>query len=236
MYYIEKIFLENIKKDSVNIIFELGSEDLLNTFKLIAYYDKSVIYSFECNPECLVECEENFSLMKDYIKNRIIFIKQAISENNGDVPFYPFDVTRYNNKGASSMLKIDFSMRNTNDPDYNKPNPQKEIIVQGIRLDTFMESKNITNIDLLCIDLQGYELHALKSIGYYLHNVKYIITKTSIQSTYINGAKFKELEGFLKGFGFMYKCSTIYGYEYPNVNLTGYSEFDALFINEKLVK
>lgn len=235
MYYIEKLFLENIKKDSVNLIFELGSQDLLNTFKLMSYFDKSVIYSFECNPECLLECEENFSLMKDYIKDRIFLVKYAVSENNGDVSFYPFDVTKYNNKGASSMLKIDFSMRNPNDPDYNKPNPQKEILVTGVRLDTFMESKNISNIDLLCIDLQGYELHALKSLGFYLRNVKYIITKTSIQSTYINGTKFKVLESFLNGVGFVYKCSTMYGYEYPNLNLTGYSEFDALFINEKII-
>ena len=133
------------------------------------------------------------------------------------------------------MLKIDFSMRNQNDPDYNKPNPQKEIIVQGVRLDTFIESKNISNIDLLCIDLQGYELNALKSLGTKLNGVRYIITKTSIQSTYINGTKFTELENFLNGAGFKYKCSSSFGYNYPDLNLTGLSEFDALFINEKMV-
>lgn len=235
MFYIEKIFIENIKKDDIKIIFELGSRDMLDTFKLIAYYDKSVVYSFECNPECIEECEENLNLIQDYVKDRIIFIKNAVAENNGDVWFYPFDVTKYNNKGASSMLKIDFSMRHPSDPDYNKPNPQKEIIVSGIRLDTFMDSKNLNHIDLLCIDLQGYELNALKSLGNYLNNVKYIITETSIQSTYKNGARFKELESFLKEFNFTYKCSTMFGYKYPNLNLTGYSEFDALFINENFI-
>lgn len=235
MYYIEKLFLENIKKDDINVIFELGSGDLLNAFKLFAYYDTSVVYAFECNPECLIECEENLSLMKDYVKDRIVLIKNAVCEKNGYAKFYPFDVTKYNNKGASSMLKIDFSMRNSNDPDYNKPNPQKEIVVQGIRLDTFMTTNNIFSIDLLCIDLQGYELNSLKSLGNYLNNVKYIITNTSIQSTYQNGTTFKELENFLKEFNFTYKCSRTYNYEYPNLNLTGYSEFDALFINQKLV-
>jgi hypothetical protein len=133
------------------------------------------------------------------------------------------------------MLKIDFSMRDPLDPDYNKPNPQKEIIVPGIRLDTFMESKNITTIDLLCMDLQGYELNVLKSLGSYLHKVKYIITETSIQSTYTNGATFKELVTFLKEFNFSYKCSTMFGYAYPVLNLTGFSEFNVLFINENLV-
>lgn len=236
MYYIEKLYLENIKKDEIRIIFELGSGDLLNTLKLIAYYDKSIIYSFECNPECIEECEETLSLINDYIKNRIVFIKNAICETNGITTFYPFDTTKYNNKGASSMLKIDFSMRNQYDPDYNKPNPQKEIFVPCIRLDTFMTTNNIFNIDLLCVDLQGYELGALKSLGIYLNNVKYIITQTSIQSTYTNGATFKELELVLKSFGFIYKCSKIFGYDYPNLNLTGYSEFDALFINKNLIQ
>jgi hypothetical protein len=148
MYYIEKLYLENIKKDEIKIIFELGSGDLLNTLKIIAYYDKSKIYSFECNPECIEECEETLSLINDYVKNRIVFIKNAICEKNGYTTFYPFDTTKYNNKCASSMLKIDFSMRNHSDPDYNKPNPQKEIVVPGIRLDTFMTTNNIFNIDL----------------------------------------------------------------------------------------
>jgi len=235
MSYIEKIFLENIKKDDIKIIFELGCRDLFDTLKLLSYYDKSVVYSFECNPECLVDCEENLSLMKDYIKDRIILVKHAVSENNEDVTFYPFDLTKYDNKGASSMLKIDFSMRDPSDPDYNKPNPQKEIIVPGLRLDTFMDSKNISTIDLLCIDLQGYELNALKSLGHYLKNVKYIITETCIQSTYRNGSTFKELENFLKEFNFEYKCSTIFGYSYPKLNIIGYSEFDSLFINQSLV-
>ena len=71
--------------------------------------------------------------------------------------------------GSSSMLKIDFSLRNKDDPDYNRENPQKEIIVNGIRLDTFINENNINNIDLLCMDLQGYELNALKSLGNHLY-------------------------------------------------------------------
>ena len=32
--------------------------------------------------------------------------------------------------------------------------------MKGIRLDTFITKNNIQNVDLLCIDLQGYELNA----------------------------------------------------------------------------
>jgi FkbM family methyltransferase len=235
MYYNEKIYLENINKDEIKVIFELGCGDLFNTFKLFAYYCAN-IYSFECNPECIIECEENLNLMKKYVKDKIFLVKKAVSVKNGYVSFYPFDINKFNNKGASSMLKIDFSMRNINDPDYNKPNPQKEIVVESTRLDTFMNLHDITKIDLLCIDLQGYELNALKSLGDKLKNVKYILTSTAIQSTYTNGTTFKELEAFLSEFNFKYSCSAIYDYNYPDLKLTGYSEFDALFINENIHK
>jgi FkbM family methyltransferase len=56
--------------------------------------------------------------------------------------------------------------------------------IKGTRMDTFMREQNcISTVDLLCIDLQGYELNALKSFGQRLHDVKYIITECSIQST-----------------------------------------------------
>ena len=137
--------------------------------------------------------------------------------------------------GSSSMLKIDFSTRNLDDPDYNLPNPQTKIVVNGIRLDTFIDENKINNdVDLLCIDLQGYELNALKSLGNYLYKVKYIIIECSIVSTYINGATFKELDEFLNNYNFRYVFSNRFGNTYPNLSLKGFSEFDALFINENV--
>ena len=36
-----------------------------------------------------------------------------------------------------------------------------------------MENNNIQNIDLLCIDLQGYELQSIKSLGEKIKTVKF---------------------------------------------------------------
>ena len=168
------------------------------------------------------------------LKNNLILVDKAISEKDGKVKFYPFDLKKHNNPGASSMLKIDFSMRNNDDPSKNEPNPQYEIEVDGTRLDTFIESEQIENVDMMCIDLQGYELQALRSLGKYLKQVKYIITECSIQNTYTGGANFIDFEKFLNENGFIYKYSDKYGPRKPNLNKTGYSEFNALFINSSL--
>jgi FkbM family methyltransferase len=225
-------FCDKIKSKEIKIIFELGSRDLIDAIKLLDYFTESKVYAFECNNDCLDECNKNYINLKEDKKKKLFLIDKAVSLQNGDVTFYPFDLQKYNNMGASSMLKIDFSLRNTNDPDYNRVNPQKEIIVNGIRLDTFIDENHISNIDLLCIDLQGYELNAIKSLGNYLHKVKYIITECSIKSTYKNGSTFKELNDYLTTYNFKYVSSNKFGTNYPDLSLTGFSEFDALFINQ----
>ena len=184
-------FLDKIDSNQIKTIFELGSCNLIDAIKLLNHFQSSKIYSFECNNDCLIECYKNLNNLEEEKKKRLVLIDKAVSINNGDVIFYPFDLKKYNNMGASSMLLIDFSLRDIKDHDYNKKNPQTKIIVDGVRLDTFIDENHIDNIDLLCIDLQGYELNAIKSLGNHLHKIKYIITECSIVSTYINVETFK---------------------------------------------
>ena len=225
-------FLDKIDSNQIKTIFELGSCNLIDAIKLLNHFQSSKIYSFECNNDCLIECYKNLNNLEEEKKKRLVLIDKAVSINNGDVIFYPFDLKKYNNMGASSMLLIDFSLRDIKDHDYNKKNPQTKIIVDGVRLDTFIDENHIDNIDLLCIDLQGYELNAIKSLGNHLHKIKYIITECSIVSTYINGATFKELNEYLTNYNFKYVSSNKFGNKFPDLTLTGFSEFDALFINQ----
>jgi len=233
MSYLEDIFTGHIEKEDVKVIFELGSRDLIDAFKLQRYYNAKV-YSFECNPDCIVECEKNLAAAGLIEQENIILTKKAISIDDGPITFYPFDLTKYNNMGASSLLKIDFSKRGVTDPDYNLACPQHEITVTGTRLDTFMIENNISTIDMLCIDLQGYELNAIKSLGENLHKVKYIITECSIQNTYTNGTTFEELNQYLSRFNFSYMCSSEFLHRFPDMNRAGMCEFDALFMNQAL--
>jgi len=224
-------FNDKIKRDDIKVIFELGSRDLIDAVALYNYY-KCKVYAFECNPDCIVECNKQLHLLDQTAKDCVTLVDKAVSVvDNNDISFFAFDLTKYNNMGASSMLKIDFSKRNTSDPDYNRENPQKEVKVKGVRLDTFLKDNSISHIDLLCIDLQGYELNALKSLGENIRNVKYIIAETSIQSTYSRGATFDEINAYLSSYGFTYRSSNKFGDNFPDISLKGFSEFDALYVN-----
>ena len=226
MSYLDPIFLDNIDKESIKVIFELGSRDLVDARRLHEYYDAAV-YAFECNPDCLDACKKTAAEFTPQQREHIHLIQNAVSLENGPITFYPFDLTRYDNMGSSSLLKIDFSNRAATDPDAGRENPQKVVTVEGTRLDTFCKQTGVTP-QLLCMDLQGYELCALQSMGEHLKGVQYIITEASINSTYIGGANFSDIHAFLEGQGFRYVCNNN-NYKFPDTTATGFVEFDVLY-------
>lgn len=57
MAYLLEEFTQKIDKNVIKTIFELGSRDLVDAYKLSKYYECDV-YAFECNPDCLLECEK----------------------------------------------------------------------------------------------------------------------------------------------------------------------------------
>lgn len=226
----KEIFYNNIDKNKIKIAFEIGSRDIEDAIIINNIYNCKV-YAFECNPDCLEVCRKK---IKEINNDNIILIEKAVHlEDNNDITFYPFDLNKYDNMGASSFYKIDFvTTRNKNDADYNRPNPQKEIKVPGTRLDTFMKNNNIDEIDLIFMDVQGYELNAIKSLGDKIKNVKYIFCECSIISTYENGCSFKELYDYLIENNFRYVSSSYYNYNLPDLTIKHKCEFDSLFVNK----
>ena len=233
--YLSEQFTKFIKKNEVNTIFECGSRDLLDAISLYSFYKKNnpIVYAFECNPDGLQKCKENYNNLDVNSKKSIKLIEKAIFIENKETVFKAFDLSKYNNMGASSLLKIDFSTsRQSSDLDYNRGDVQKNVIVSGIRLDTFCENENIQSIDLLCMDLQEYELEALKSLGNKIKNVKYIISEACFNNTYENGNDFNDLHNFLIENGFEYKTSNVSGEKLPVNKSKYYNFFDVLYINK----
>jgi len=230
--YTNHIFTKYISPDKVVTIFELGSRDLIDGIDMLNYYTKTnKLYAFECNPICVEKCITLYNTLSDTVKDKVEVVTKAVSLENGKISFMTVDENLMDNCGASSIYEIDFSNRTINDPDRNRNSVQKKIMVDAIRLDTFCNINNIPEISLIAMDLQGYELNALKSLGTSLQNVKYIITEVCIESTYKGGCNFTELYSFLSQFGFNYTVSDKFGANLPDTNIKGWSEFNCLFTN-----
>jgi FkbM family methyltransferase len=187
--YINNIFTKHIT-EKIDIIFECGSRDAIDSLKMFDFYQPKKIFCFECNPDSVNVCRETIGE-----NNNIILVNKAVSNNDGEIDFYVTDMDKSIDKniGASSaLLHLD-----------NKESFfQKKITVDSITLKTFMEENNINNIDLLCLDLQGYEKIALEGLGDKIKNVKYIISEYANRSFYYGDILLEDYQTFLKSLGF----------------------------------
>jgi FkbM family methyltransferase len=208
--YINNVFTKHINK-KIDVIFECGSRDGVDALKMFDFYRPKEIYSFECNPESVEICLNNIKNNKN-----ITLIGKAVSNKNGLIDFYATDMDKSIDKniGASSVLLH---------LDNNKEFFQKKIIVESVKLVTYMEENKISEIDLLCLDLQGYEKIAIEGLGEKIKNVKYIISEVSFKSYYNGDILFNEYVTFLENNNFTL------------VEVMNYGGFgDALFINKNL--
>lgn len=194
--YWDKRFLRKIDND-IDVIFEVGSRYGDESIQLQKHFPKSHIYSFECNPNTI-------EIARKKLKNKknITFIDTGLGKEKEILPFYSYIV---NNDGASSFYKrIDFQTTQKM-TGYVKINTISNII----------KDLNIQKIDLLCMDVQGYELNVLKGAIKDLNKINYIIMEQPkkyinesylpkhLHSKYINSPNNIEIETFMSNYNFI---------------------------------
>ena len=75
-FFLHKINIKNY----VKTIFELGSRDLVDSIELLNYFEKSKVYAFECNHDCLVECNKNLLKLEEDKKEKIFCERRNFSQ------------------------------------------------------------------------------------------------------------------------------------------------------------
>lgn len=211
-------FIKHIEnKNDDFIIFDIGSRDCIQSIEFYNKFPNAKIYAFECNPNTLDICKKNIEKYTD----RITLIEGAVCDYNGNITFYPINkektITSWEdgNQGASSIFK-------SNGTYTVEKYIQDEIITQCHRLDSVMDKYGITRVDIIWMDLQGAELLALKGLGDYLKDVKYIHTEVEHQPIYTNQALFVEINDYLVN----YYCFNILS----NINPSAWFE-DVIYEN-----
>jgi len=188
--YYDNRFLQHLD-DNITTIFEVGARYGDESLQLSKIFNNARIYSFECNPRTVNLCKQNLENKKN-----IAFIPYGLGVKNENLPFYSYML---DNDGASSLFKrIDFT------------ETQKETgIVEIKRLSDFVSENEIKNIDLLCMDVQGYELNILKGAGDFINKIRFVIMEEpkhiinetylpkNVYSKYINAPSAKEISDFM---------------------------------------
>jgi FkbM family methyltransferase len=195
--YWDSRFLKHIEINNVKITFEVGARYGEESIQLKKILKNSIIHSFECNPKTVDTCKLNLKSV-----NNIIFNNFGLGDKEEHLPFYSYTK---NNDGASSLLKrIDFD--------------KTQIYTGNIKIKTlenYVKENNIQRIDVLCMDVQGYELNVLKGAGDFIKKINYIIMEEpkpiincqylpdGIHSKYINAPTSHEINKFMTENGFI---------------------------------
>jgi len=182
--YWDPQFVNALKDVDVKTVFEVGARTGEETIMLSKTFPNSNVYSFECNPLVI---ETTRTALTGH--PRIHFFAHGLGDKNETLPFYSFVA---GNVGASSLFKrIDFDRT-------QKETGQVDIV----KLIDFVKTHDIEEIDLLCMDVQGYELNILKGAEDFIKKIKYMIIEepkiNRLCKHYIGAPDAEEIHEFMK--------------------------------------
>jgi FkbM family methyltransferase len=190
-YYWDPRFLKHIT-GNVETVVEVGARYGDESLMLSNTFKDAHVFSFECNPFTVVQCSQKL----EHNLN-ITFTPKGLGEKTEILPFYSY-IT--DNDGASSFLKrIDAETTQV-----------QSGVFEVIRLSDFANETNIDGIDLLCMDVQGFELNVLKGCtSDLIKKIRYVIMEEpkpiintmylpeNVHSKYLNSPNSAEIKSFM---------------------------------------
>lgn len=129
-----------------DIVVEIGAN--VGEFTLMASRNASRVYSFEPDPSCFYCLNENTRATEN-----VEVIHNAASDKNSSQVFY------VSSEDADSSL-------------IQPKTYSQKIEINTIRLDSWMESRELLAIDFLKIEAEGAEMEVLKGLGDKIQSVK----------------------------------------------------------------
>lgn len=148
---IEKDTTDQVKllfHEAVNVIFDIGANLGQTTLKYRKIFPETIIYAFEPFAEVYKDYQKTFSWDR-----KIKPYNFAISDKNGKGKFF-LNKSHYTN----SLLEPEIELNHS----FHKVERSEDITVETITLDTFVKKENISQINILKVDVQGGEMKVLE--------------------------------------------------------------------------
>ncbi len=195
-YGIPKVINEKISKSILKkylpahpVIIDCGAHDGSDSIALAKLFKKGIIHSFEPVENLFVRLKKNtqpYPNIKCY--------KIALSDQNGVQNFF---ISEGASDASSSLLEPLAHLKDHPDTFF-----KTNINVPTATLDYWMNENNVQKIDMLWLDMQGFELKMLQASKSVLNTVKVIHTEVSTRETYKSVAQYFEYKFFLEQLGF----------------------------------
>lgn len=192
-----------LKNKKVSVIFDAGANIGFMTYQFQKRFPEANIYCFEPNPTVFAQLVKNY---KDEVL--IHCYQQGIADENGSLEFLINA-----NSGTSSFLNPTAFHKT-----HQAKHALKPIIVPVITLNEFSVNEKIDHIDILKLDIEGYELKALQGAGDLINDqrIDIIITEVALVRQYLNQPLFHEITKYLEGKKYhLYNVDSFVGQETP---------------------
>ena len=171
------------------VIVDCGSHDGADSVELAKLFKNATIHSFEPVDALYARLLKNANPYKN-----IFCYKIALADRCGTMDFY---ISEGGSDGSSSLLEPKDHLI-----DYPDTFFEKKIIVNTLTLDAWAQQQQIDKIDLLWLDMQGFELNMLKASPKILSTVSLIHTEVSTKETYKGVSLYGEYRAYLENNGF----------------------------------
>ena len=180
--YLVNFYARNLQNDS--IFFDIGCN--FGLFSLIGWFKIKdwIIYSFDADINMINLIDKSVTLNK--YKN-ISIINTAVSSEDGFIDFNIVDDPAFNSIGKVEGYKL-----------------LKKIHIPSIKLDSFIQDKNLSKIDFIKIDIEGAELSALKWWESLLKKFKPILSIEVSEKTFsVFGYSSKDLINYMQSLDYI---------------------------------
>lgn len=196
------------------IIVEAGAYKGKETIAIATQLPKAIVHAFEPVPELFAQLKANTAHLSNVhchqlaLSDHTGILKLHLAEHPDRPGIASQGTSALNPKERLSLSPLIFP---------------KIIEVPAITLDDWAKQQNIDHIDLLWLDLQGFELAVMQSSPRIMATVKTILTEVQFTQAYEGNPEYPQVRSWLEGQGF-----TMIGKDFPD-NPTWFSG-NALFM------
>ncbi len=178
------------------VVLEAGAHIGVDTREMSALWPRGAIHAFEPIPAIFERLVANTRRLPN-----VRCYPLALGDRNGRARMY---VSGGGSDGASSLLAPKEHL--TEHPDVTF---EGTIEVQTVTIDDWARDHGIERVDLLWLDMQGYELAAMRAGERVLSSVRAIYTEVSLREVYEAAPLYAEVRTWLESRGFRAACEAL---------------------------
>jgi FkbM family methyltransferase len=172
------------KKKKLNTLFDIGANVGQTANGLVRYFPKSQIYCFEP-----VSTTFNILSQKFSSYSNVTCVQKGIGSVSGSA-----NIILHENSELNTII--------INGPRENTKIGEETIVIET--LDNFAETQNISHIDFLKMDVQGWEMEVLLGAKRLLQNkcIRFVYTEVGFRRSDRDMQHFSEINDYLENQGF----------------------------------